>query len=541
MNGHGGYVNAVSPAPMKSALGSQELNFRWPHLTAANSMPEKDHSPRVDGRYTAIRNPGDVRSRYDASSMLHDEQQRLHALYMDQFYKGANSDNMRSGGHVGSNDDIRFPIYESRQQYPKKNGDDGGTYEEKSSFQDQHYQQESKVIYTDGEGRYFQNGYTNNTNFAPSSKLSTNETKRYSSDNVDVTNASMVTGSIPSPQNISQKISEPLNGNLNIFSENVNNLSYIKEESITKRVNATNADILLKSKKENFDNLLSVNTNSPENEQTMNNEKLSNSGSVGGGGVDSRKDFSDAKIKVEKEQIKSPLDKNSESTDNGLPSYTAMIAQAILKKSSKSTLSDIYEYMEKTFPSLEKRGTGWRNCVRHTLSLNDCFLKLHRPENGRSCNWTIHPSYYESFSRGDYRKKRALRKRTRGIQWMDPLIFNGYSLLREHEIHNDMNQQQHSMFHHSVQPSAGGGGGGGMWNTQNGYNCSIVQNSPDHLHHFPSHQPPSHPPPSPSGNIETPPYSTHMNQHGHHFESSNCTYPDCYCQYNRNSCRVYSI
>lgn len=165
MNGHG-YVNTVSPSPMKSALGSQEFNFRWPHIAVNNErdvpltahMPDKNHSPRIDGRYTAIRNPCDVRSRYDASSMLHDEQQRLHAMYMDQFYKGTNSD-MRSV-HVGS--DIRFPIYDSRQPFSKKNGEESNAYEnEKATFDGQHYSQESKIVYTDGEGRYFQNGYSN--------------------------------------------------------------------------------------------------------------------------------------------------------------------------------------------------------------------------------------------------------------------------------------------------------------------------------------------------------------------------------------------
>ena len=101
---------------------------------------------------------------------------------------------------------------------------------------------------------------------------------------------------------------------------------------------------------------------------------------------------------------------NLDANDN--PSYTAMIAEAIMVTPFKrATLSEIYEYMNKTFDILKKRGTGWRNCVRHTLSLNECFVKLHRPENGRSCNWTVHQAYFEAFLRGDYRKKRANRKK----------------------------------------------------------------------------------------------------------------------------------
>ena len=91
-----------------------------------------------------------------------------------------------------------------------------------------------------------------------------------------------------------------------------------------------------------------------------------------------------------------------------------MIAQAIMRTPFKrATLSEIYTFMTISFEVLKKRGNGWRNCVRHTLSLNECFVKLNRPENGRSCNWTIHPSYFDAFMRGDYRKRRSNRKKMR--------------------------------------------------------------------------------------------------------------------------------
>ena len=125
---------------------------------------------------------------------------------------------------------------------------------------------------------------------------------------------------------------------------------------------------------------------------------------------------------------------SSQQPNSSLPSYTAMIAQAILSKEGhRSTLSDIYDYMSKTFPALERRGTGWRNCVRHTLSLNDCFIKLHRPENGRSCNWAVHPTYFESFSRGDYRKRRSIRKRARALPWLDPSMPYPMQYFREQD------------------------------------------------------------------------------------------------------------
>ena len=120
-----------------------------------------------------------------------------------------------------------------------------------------------------------------------------------------------------------------------------------------------------------------------------------------------RKDESNVVVPEEK-----PQEDKAGPAAKALPSYTAMIAQAILNKTTqRSTLSEIYEFMERRFLPLSEKGNGWRNCVRHTLSLSDCFMKLHRPENGRSCHWAVHPSYLPRFLRGDYRKRRQSRSR----------------------------------------------------------------------------------------------------------------------------------
>lgn len=92
------------------------------------------------------------------------------------------------------------------------------------------------------------------------------------------------------------------------------------------------------------------------------------------------------------------------------PSYTAMIAQSVLSTPDhKITLGGIYEYIELNYGGLKERVKGWRNCVRHNLSLNECFVKLGRSRNGRGNNWIIHPNYLESFLSGEYRKRRARR------------------------------------------------------------------------------------------------------------------------------------
>lgn len=112
--------------------------------------------------------------------------------------------------------------------------------------------------------------------------------------------------------------------------------------------------------------------------------------------------------------------------DKQTPSYTAIIAQAILSSSDKKLpLGCIYDYIAEHFPEFLKKGQGWRNCVRHNLSLSECFIKAGRARNGRGNYWGIHPRYIKNFSKGDFRKRRAShRPRNRDIGLM------GYGLGR---------------------------------------------------------------------------------------------------------------
>ncbi|VDP97611.1 unnamed protein product, partial [Trichobilharzia regenti] len=58
-------------------------------------------------------------------------------------------------------------------------------------------------------------------------------------------------------------------------------------------------------------------------------------------------------------------------------SYIALIAMAIKASPSKRcTLSEIYQYLHTQFPFFRGQYTGWKNSVRHNLSLNEVFIKL---------------------------------------------------------------------------------------------------------------------------------------------------------------------
>uniref|UniRef100_A0A672UFA5 Forkhead box protein G1 n=1 Tax=Strigops habroptila TaxID=2489341 RepID=A0A672UFA5_STRHB len=95
-------------------------------------------------------------------------------------------------------------------------------------------------------------------------------------------------------------------------------------------------------------------------------------------------------------------------------SYIALIAKAILSSpTNKLNLASIYKYIEDNFPFYRNKGRGWRNSVRHNLSLNDCFIKVGRCEDGKGNYWSIHPSNLNDFVHGDFRQHRRSRKRGR--------------------------------------------------------------------------------------------------------------------------------
>jgi hypothetical protein len=92
-------------------------------------------------------------------------------------------------------------------------------------------------------------------------------------------------------------------------------------------------------------------------------------------------------------------------------SYIGLIALAILSTPErKLVLSDIYQWILDNYTYFHNRGSGWRNSIRHNLSLNDCFMKAGRSSNGKGHYWTIHPANLEDFMRGDFRRRRAQRR-----------------------------------------------------------------------------------------------------------------------------------
>ncbi|XP_027033301.1 forkhead box protein N2b isoform X3 [Tachysurus fulvidraco] len=78
-------------------------------------------------------------------------------------------------------------------------------------------------------------------------------------------------------------------------------------------------------------------------------------------------------------------------------SFSLLIYMAIEQSPSKSLpVKDIYGWILEHFPYFSSAPTGWKNSVRHNLSLNKCFRKVERglgKANGKGSLWCVHPEF----------------------------------------------------------------------------------------------------------------------------------------------------
>ena len=108
------------------------------------------------------------------------------------------------------------------------------------------------------------------------------------------------------------------------------------------------------------------------------------------------------KIKTEKKCKQFDLNLNSsdplnyiKAIDNSLrkPSYSfsTLIFMAIENSSDKKLpVKEIYQWIQDNFPYFQKAPLGWKNSVRHNLSLNKSFKKVDKEKVSLNIVWTPH-------------------------------------------------------------------------------------------------------------------------------------------------------
>ncbi|XP_071279346.1 forkhead box protein N2 isoform X2 [Agelaius tricolor] len=78
-------------------------------------------------------------------------------------------------------------------------------------------------------------------------------------------------------------------------------------------------------------------------------------------------------------------------------SFSLLIYMAIEQSPNKSLpVKEIYSWILERFPYFATAPTGWKNSVRHNLSLNKCFRKVeksHGKVNGKGSLWCVDPKY----------------------------------------------------------------------------------------------------------------------------------------------------
>ncbi|KAG8201231.1 hypothetical protein JTE90_019870 [Oedothorax gibbosus] len=96
-------------------------------------------------------------------------------------------------------------------------------------------------------------------------------------------------------------------------------------------------------------------------------------------------------------------------------SYIALIVMAIQSSPTmKLTLNEIYEYLQSKFSFFRGEYKGWKNSVRHNLSLNDCFIKLPKGVGrpGKGHYWTVDPASVTLFQDGSSKRRpRGFKRR----------------------------------------------------------------------------------------------------------------------------------
>ncbi|XP_054852844.1 forkhead box protein N4 [Eublepharis macularius] len=111
-------------------------------------------------------------------------------------------------------------------------------------------------------------------------------------------------------------------------------------------------------------------------------------------------------------------------------SYSCLIAMALKNsKTGRLPVSEIYTFMKEHFPYFKTAPDGWKNSVRHNLSLNKCFEKVENKMSGTSrkgCLWALNPAKIDKMEEEMQKWKRkdlaAIHRSMANPEELDKLI-----------------------------------------------------------------------------------------------------------------------
>lgn len=177
-------------------------------------------------------------------------------------------------------------------------------------------------------------------------------------------------------------------------------------------------------------------------------------------------------------------------------SYSILIFMALRNsKTGSLPVSEIYSFMTENFPYFKTAPDGWKNSVRHNLSLNKCFEKVENKSGNSSrkgCLWALNPAKVEKMQEELHKWRRK-----------DPLTVRK-SMARPEDLDHLLGERQDKIRTASV------------YHRQN----SASRSSSNFIHPFSLPQarepcPPSHPPRHLHPHIPLP--SLAVGQHPHHY------------------------
>ncbi|XP_061461471.1 forkhead box protein N1 [Rhineura floridana] len=126
----------------------------------------------------------------------------------------------------------------------------------------------------------------------------------------------------------------------------------------------------------------------------------------------------------------SPQEHHQQLFPKPIYSYSILIFMALRSsKTGSLPVSEIYNFMTEHFPYFKTAPDGWKNSVRHNLSLNKCFEKVENKSGSSSrkgCLWALNPAKIDKMQEELQKWKRkdpiAVRKSMAKPEELDTLI-----------------------------------------------------------------------------------------------------------------------